>query len=146
MTVRPNARAGSAPRTRWNFRGNGTKPNNLNSDFFYKRGQRLRDRRAACQPPPPHGPRPQIKALVRGYVDGYNRGSRSAACDRINDPRCKGQAWVRPITELDVYRRFYQLASLASQGVAIDGIGDAHAGHRRGRGQAQSSQPPRSTA
>jgi acyl-homoserine-lactone acylase len=32
---------------------------------------------------------------------------------------------VRPITEADVYRRFYQLASLASQGVAIDGIADA---------------------
>ena len=30
-----------------------------------------------------------------------------------------------PITEMDAYRRFYQLGLLASQGVAIDGIGGA---------------------
>ena len=33
--------------------------------------------------------------------------------------------WVRPITEMDAYQRFYQLGLIASQGVAIDGIGGA---------------------
>ena len=32
---------------------------------------------------------------------------------------------MRPITEMDAYRRFYQLGLIASQGVAIDGIGGA---------------------
>ena len=32
---------------------------------------------------------------------------------------------MRPIEEIDVYRRFYQLALLASTGVALDGIGGA---------------------
>ena len=40
---------------------------------------------------------------------------------------CRDKPWVREITELDAYRRFYQLGLIASQGVAIDGIGGAAA-------------------
>ena len=46
---------------------------------------------------------------------------------------------MRPIKVIDAYRRFYQLALLASAGVAIDGIGaaapavDARAAERRPR-------------
>ncbi|MEA2404524.1 MAG: acyl-homoserine-lactone acylase, partial [Thermoleophilaceae bacterium] len=43
----------------------------------------------------------------------------------IKDPACHGQPWVKPIEKIDAYRRFYQLALLASSGVAIDGIGSA---------------------
>ena len=127
------------PDATWNFRANGTQPNNLNSDFFYKsiNDSGIVERLASTAPP--HGPRPQVKALVRGYVAGYNKWLERRGTGRINDPRCRGQEWVRPITELDVYRRFYQLASLASQGVAIDGIGDAHPAGPGG-GQAESQQ------
>ena len=62
---------------------------------------------------------------MRGYVAGYNRYLRETGVDNIPDPRCRGAAWVRPITEMDAYRRFYQLGLIASQGVAIDGIGGA---------------------
>ncbi len=41
------------------------------------------------------------------------------------DPRCNGKDWVRPLKEIDVYRRYFQLGSLASSGVAIDGIAQA---------------------
>ena len=128
------------PDATWDFRGNGTKPTNLNSDFFYKAVNESGIVEKLVETPAPNGPRPQVKAIVRGYVAGYNTWLRRRGVDRINDPRCRGQGWVRPITELDVYRRFYQLASLASQGVAIDGIGDARPATGSGQSQAQSEQ------
>jgi acyl-homoserine-lactone acylase len=106
-------------------RGNSTEPNNLNSDFFF---QRIKDDRVVerlLAMPPPQGPLPEIRQGARGYVAGYNAYLRETGADRLPDPRCRGKAWVRPITELDVFRRFYQLALLASAGVAIDGIGAA---------------------
>ena len=43
----------------------------------------------------------------------------------LNDPRCKGQPWVRPITERDLYRRYFQLGELVSGLIALDGIANA---------------------
>ena len=103
-------------------RGNGSTINNLNSDFFYKR---IIDRgtiEKLLTQPPPLGPRNEVKAAVRGYVAGYNEYLRRTPVDRLPDPRCRGRDWVKPIAEIDAYRRFYSLALLASQGVAIDGI------------------------
>ena len=37
----------------------------------------------------------------------------------VPDPRCRGKAWVRPITEKEVWRRFYQLILLAGYDVVI---------------------------
>ena len=105
--------------------GNGATQTNLNSDFFY---QRIKDRGVIADLlalEPPRGPRPEIKEAVRGYVAGYNRWLRDTGVDNITDPRCDGEPWVRPITEMDAYQRFYQLGLIASQGVAIDGIGGA---------------------
>jgi acyl-homoserine-lactone acylase len=105
--------------------GNGATQTNLNSDFFF---QRIKDRgiiEGLLDLEPPRGPRPEIEQGVRGYVAGYNRWLRDTGVDNIDDPRCAGDPWVRPITEMDAYRRFYQLGLLASQGVAIDGIAGA---------------------
>ena len=103
-------------------RGNGFRANNLNSDFFY---QRIIDTQVVedlLEQPPPHGPYPEIRDGVRGYVAGYNKYLADTGVENLPDPRCRGAAWVRPITEIDAYRRFYQLALLASGTVAIDGI------------------------
>ena len=103
-------------------RGNGATFNNLDSDFFF---QRIKDDRVVeklIEVPPPSGPLPEIREGARGYAAGYNAYLREVGVGGIPDPRCRGQAWVRPITELDAFRRFYQLALLASSGVAIDGI------------------------
>lgn len=113
------------PDASWEFTGNGTTNNNLNSDFFFKlliAEQRVEKLLALA---PPRGPRPEVRALVRGYVAGYNRYLRETGIANLPDPSCRGAPWVREITEIDVYRRFYQLALLASSGVAIDGIGGA---------------------
>ena len=122
----------NAERSRWfgpdgsyQSRGNGTAPTNLNSDFFF---QRIKDDRVVerlLEQPPPAGPLPEIREGARGYVAGYNAYLRETGVDRLPDPRCRGKAWVRPITEMDAFRRFYQLALLASSGVAIDGIAEA---------------------
>jgi acyl-homoserine-lactone acylase len=105
--------------------GNGASANNLNSDFFF---QRIKDNQTIenlLTLPPPRGPRPEIKEGVRGFVAGYNKYLRETGIQNLPDPGCRGKPWVRQITEKDVYRRFYQLGLLASQGVAIDGIGSA---------------------
>ena len=111
-------------------RGNGTTVNNLNSDFFFQ--QVIDERRVEklLAQPAPHGPLPEVREIVRGYVDGYNRWLADVGGPAgITDPACVGRPWVTPITEIDAYRRFYQLALLASSGVAIDGIGSAQPPH-----------------
>ena len=113
------------PDASWDMVGNGTTNNNLNSDFFFKlinAEQRVEKLMAQA---PPLGPLPEARDLVKGYVAGYNRYLRDVGVANLPDPACRGAEWVRPITELDVYRRFYQLALLGSSAVAIDGIGSA---------------------
>jgi len=109
----------------WRFEGNGSTVNNLNSDFFF---QRIIDERTVeelLDRAPPSGPRPEIREGVRGYVAGYNRYLRDTGVANLPDAACRGQEWVKPIREIDVYRYFYKLALLASSGVAIDGIAGA---------------------
>jgi acyl-homoserine-lactone acylase len=107
-------------------RGNGYGANNLNSDFFYKRIIDSKTIEGLLAKKPPLGPLPGVKQLVRGYVAGYNRYlSDVGGSNGIADKTCRGQPWVRPISVADAYRRFYQLVLLASQSVAIDGIGSA---------------------
>jgi acyl-homoserine-lactone acylase len=98
--------------------GNGSRATNLNSDFFWKRiiDQGTVEKLITA----PDGPVPQIDQGVRGYVAGYNRALREKP-----DARCADEPWATPITRMDAYRRFYQLALLASSGVAVDGIGGA---------------------
>jgi acyl-homoserine-lactone acylase len=109
----------------WSQGGNDTAPHNLNSDFFF---QRIKDNHTIenlLQLPPPQGPRPEIKEAVRGFVHGYNKYLRDTGVDNLPDASCRGKPWVREISEMDAYRRFYQLGLIASQGVVIDGIGGA---------------------
>ena len=114
------------PSGRYEIRGNGSTATNLESDLFY---QRIRDRRTVerlVAQRPPLGPKPEIKEALRGYVDGWNAWLREVGGSKgVPDPTCRGKGWVRPITLMDAYRRFYQLSIIASSGVAIDGIADA---------------------
>lgn len=114
------------PNGSYQQRGNGTAPNNLNSDFFWQQiiDSHVIDRLLAQ--PPPKGPEEQVKEGVRGYVAGYNRYLHDVGGSAgVPDPTCRGKAWVRPITEADAYRRFYQLVLLASGDVVIDGVAQA---------------------
>ena len=125
VTVRAERSRFFGPDGSYASRGNGATFNNLDSDFFFQRAIDKGVVERLMAEPPPRGPRPEVREAVRGYVEGYNRYLADTGADNLSDPRCRGQSWVRPISELDAYRRFYQLGILASQGVAIDGIAQA---------------------
>jgi acyl-homoserine-lactone acylase len=106
---------------------NGTTVNNLDSDIFWKWVAKTRvvQKELAVR----NGPdalSPELRAGVDGYVAGYNHYLASVGGSKgINDPACHGKPWVRPITPMDAYLRFYQLIELASKDVVIDGMASA---------------------
>ena len=107
-------------------RGNGVEANNLDSDFFFKQiiDSGVIDRLLAQKPP--NGLQHSARQVVRGYVKGYNKYLADVGGSKgVRDPNCRGKPWVRPITETQAYRRFYQLIQLASGDVAIPGIARA---------------------
>ena len=104
-------------------RGNGATPTTSTRTSSSSGSRTTGSSRSCSTQPPPRGPAardPRGRARLRRPAT--TRYLRETGVDDIPDPRCRGKAWVRPITELDAYRRFYQLALLASSGVAIDGI------------------------
>jgi acyl-homoserine-lactone acylase len=69
---------------------------------------------------------PTEKQVEAGYVKGYNAYlAHVGGAAGVPDPTCRGQAWVKPITVLDSYLRFYQLMLLGSSDAVIQGITEA---------------------
>ncbi|MFF2079218.1 penicillin acylase family protein [Kitasatospora sp. NPDC058162] len=94
---------------------------NLNSDLYF---QRINDNRVVeglIDQPAPKGPEPEVKDAIRGYVRGYNRYLAETGVGNISDPACRGAAWVRPITELDVYRHAHAEIIMGSADPLVDG-------------------------
>ncbi|MFJ6793596.1 penicillin acylase family protein [Streptomyces sp. NPDC091268] len=94
---------------------------NLNSDLYF---QRMNDDRVVerlIDQPAPNGPEPKVKEAIRGYVKGYNRYLAETGAHNISDPACRGAAWVRPITELDVYRHAHAEIIMGSADALLDG-------------------------
>ncbi|GAB3668458.1 penicillin acylase family protein [Actinocorallia lasiicapitis] len=95
---------------------------NLNSDLYF---QRINDDRVVERQldlPAPHGPEPDVKNTIRGFVQGYNRYlAETGGAAGITDPACRGAAWVRPITELDVYRHAHAEIIMGSADPLLDG-------------------------
>ncbi|MGH3875814.1 MAG: penicillin acylase family protein [Actinophytocola sp.] len=97
----------------------------LTSDLYFQQVNDSRVIERVVAAPPPMGPRREVRAIIGGYVAGYNRYLRDTGVSRISDPACRGAGWVRPITELDVYRHFHALSTIGGQGQVIDGIASA---------------------
>jgi acyl-homoserine-lactone acylase len=93
---------------------------NLVSDLYHQRVNQSRviERMLAA----PQGPSRQARDLVRGYADGYNRYLAKTGVANLPDTACRGAQWVRPITELDVWRRAYQVAELTGGEAAQEAI------------------------
>ncbi|KJS53058.1 penicillin acylase family protein [Streptomyces rubellomurinus] len=94
---------------------------NLNSDLYF---QRINDNRVVeglIDQPAPKGPEPEVRDAIRGYVQGYNRYLAETGVNNISDPACRGAAWVRPITELDVYRHAHAEIIMGSADPLLDG-------------------------
>jgi acyl-homoserine-lactone acylase len=89
----------------------GPENGNLESDFFYQRIKDMRTVQRLMRRKAPHGPSKIVRRTVNGFVAGFNAYLRRG---RDKDQRCRG--YVRPITALDMYRRFYQLGLRASSG------------------------------
>ncbi|HKP88849.1 MAG TPA: penicillin acylase family protein [Thermoleophilaceae bacterium] len=141
VTVRAERSRFFGPDGSYASRGNGTEPNNLNSDFFFKRAMDTKVVEKLIARKPPQGPLPVVNQTVRGYVRGYNQYLEDTGRNNISDPACRGKPWVRKISVLDAYRRFWQLGLLASQGVAIDGIGAAAPPFALPKGSTPAGQP-----
>lgn len=80
-------------------------PTNLESDFVWQMilDDKVVERELSL--PEPLGPSNAARELVRGYVAGYNKYLADTGVATLSDPRCRGAAWVRPITEKDVWLR-----------------------------------------
>ena len=96
-----------------------TAEDNLSSDLYFRGVQQTGTVRKLLAQPAPQGPSRQVKDLMRGFAAGYNAWLKQ---NRTTDPSCKGAAWLRPITTLDVATRFYALSVLGGQGSAVDAI------------------------
>jgi acyl-homoserine-lactone acylase len=98
---------------------------NVDSDTYY---QALRDAgtvRRLLAVPAPLGPTVQARQLVDGYVAGINRYLRDTGVARLPDPTCRGQAWVGPVTALDVWTLVYAVDVFGGAGALKQAIATA---------------------
>ncbi|GAA1948501.1 penicillin acylase family protein [Amycolatopsis minnesotensis] len=80
---------------------------NLDSDVYYRATADDRRIEQLVAQPAPLGPTHEARQLVSGYVAGVNRFLRDTGVAHLTDPACRAKPWVRPITELDLYRLLY---------------------------------------
>lgn len=91
------------------FLGPGENDANIASDLYHRRMIASGRVEALLAGPPgsPDTPTGEARRLAQGYAAGYNRYLRETGADWIADPRCKGAAWVREITEVDFWRHMH---------------------------------------
>lgn len=98
----------------------GATDTNIGSDLFFQwfkdKGfvQDLLDGKGEFPPPSA-----EAKALVAGYVAGYNAYLNETGVDNLPDATCAGEAWVREITEFDLWSHYYKLMTGAGMGAFV---------------------------
>ncbi|WP_031470157.1 penicillin acylase family protein [Sciscionella sediminilitoris] len=92
---------------------------NLSSDTYFRYLSATGAVRRSLAAGAPAGPRPEVRQLVHGFAQGYNK---YLAGGRVTDPACKGKPWLRPISDLDVYTHAYALAVVTGSGAAAEGM------------------------
>jgi acyl-homoserine-lactone acylase len=72
---------------------------------------------------------PTLQALIRGYADGFNRYLEETGVESLpeGDEGCRGEDWVRPITEIDLGKVYRKLILRAGVGTLARLIQDAEA-------------------
>lgn len=105
-------------RARW--QGPGTDNVNVASDFAWRQigidALARRDYKKA-----PQG----VKTLMRAFVAGWNRYLAKTGAANVTG-YCRGQAWVKPITDADLYAYARSVALNASSGALAQYLGKAH--------------------
>ncbi|MFJ9638781.1 penicillin acylase family protein [Streptomyces sp. NPDC101178] len=94
---------------------------NLSSDLFFRGVRDSGTVERLLKVPAPAGPSRDVKESMRGFAAGYNAWLAQNRT-RITDPACRGAAWVRPVSALDVAAHGAALSVLGGQGRGIDGI------------------------
>jgi acyl-homoserine-lactone acylase len=89
----------------------GAEDSNLDSDLFWQSIRSSGVVTRLIHEAPPNGPLPQVLQVYRGFVAGYNAYLHSG---KLNDPRCAGKRWVRPITLTDMFLRGQQIVTEAA--------------------------------
>jgi acyl-homoserine-lactone acylase len=114
----------------------GTDTTSLASDFYFRSLADSGVIERLVEEPAPLGPRPEVRTMVKGFVDGFN-----AYLAEGHPVECSGAEWVRPMEEIDVYRRVYAVelrmgqAFFAASIIAAvpPGAGAEAKRHRRGQ-------------
>jgi acyl-homoserine-lactone acylase len=75
---------------------------NLPNDLYFRALNDSGTVEALVAKPAPLGPRDEVRSMVAGYVQGFN-----AFLGEAHELECTGAEWVRPMSEIDVYRRVY---------------------------------------
>jgi len=65
-----------------------------------------------------------VRALIEGYVAGYNQYLADTGADMVPGT-CKGQAWLRPISSIDLFAYYVDLGLLASGNPLLNYIATA---------------------
>lgn len=98
----------------------GGSPTNIASDLFFqwmKANRFVEDILAGNGQFPP--PSQEARDLVAGFAAGYNQYLAERGVDHVADPTCRGEAWVRPIDDLDLWRHYYKLMTGAGWGAFV---------------------------
>lgn len=97
-------------------------PSGINNDLYNAYLNSTGKIQKTIAMPPPAGPSQDALDLLDGYIKGYNEYIAHTGVANIPDPRCRGEAWVRPIDRMDVARRVYQLSGLGGRDLVKDGM------------------------
>ncbi|MFF5219444.1 acylase [Micromonospora sp. NPDC000442] len=101
----------------------GADTDNVASDLFHQKAidDRAAERLLAGPRDGLRAPSKEVRDQLRGFAAGYN-GYLRGAKKKINDPACAGKKWVRPISEMDLWRVHWARMIRASSGALADGI------------------------
>ncbi|WP_370457679.1 acylase [Actinoplanes sp. OR16] len=113
----------SGERSRW-FGAAGPDDANVRSDLFHRKAidERVAERLLEGRRDGVRSPSGDVRDQVRGFVAGYNHYLRRVGVQGLTDPACRGKAWVRPLTEIDVWRTSWASMVRAGQRAVLDGI------------------------
>jgi acyl-homoserine-lactone acylase len=112
-----------AQRSRY-FGATGPTDPNVRSDLFFQKAKDdgVAERWLVGPRDGVHSPSRQARDLVRGFAAGYNAYLRRTGVANLTDPRCAGAAWVRPVTEIDLWRASWASIVRASSRALLDAI------------------------
>ena len=95
------------------FHGPGGSGQHLDSDFGYLALDVMTRAEAGLEKQSP-----EVRALIDGYVAGYNQFLADTGVDNVVGS-CGGQAWLRPISSVDLFAYYVDLGLLGSSNALL---------------------------